>query len=227
MGLKLEKVVPWGRSLDEYVRMFALTPDELNLKILDCAGGPASFNAEMASKGYNIISCDPVYQFTAEDIAQRIEETYPAIVKGLEENLDNYVWDEIKSPAHLGRVRLQAMQQFLLDFAVGVQQGRYIAAELPVLPFKTREFDLALSSHLLFTYSEQLSEAFHEQAIAELCRVAAEVRIFPIVDISGEPSPHFEPVTAKLKSQGYQLEILPVNYEFLRGATQLLRVKSC
>lgn len=227
MGLKLEKVVPWGRSLDEYVRMFALTSDELNLKILDCAGGPASFNAEMAGKGYNVISCDPVYQFTAEEIEQRIEETYPAIVNGLEANLDNYVWDEIKSPAHLGRVRLRAMQQFLLDFPVGMQQGRYVAAELPSLPFKTREFDLALSSHLLFTYSEQLSEAFHEQAIAELCRVAAEVRIFPIVDISGAPSPHFEPVIAKLKSQGYQLEIQSVNYEFLRGATQVLRVKSC
>ena len=69
MGLKLENVIPWGRSLEEYVRMFNLTPEDLKLAILDCAGGPASFNAEMTGQGYNVISCDPVYHFTADEIA--------------------------------------------------------------------------------------------------------------------------------------------------------------
>jgi hypothetical protein len=42
----LERVVPWGRSFDEYRRMFVLSSDDLRLRILGCADGPASFNAE-------------------------------------------------------------------------------------------------------------------------------------------------------------------------------------
>ena len=76
MSFKLENVVPWGRSMQEYVRMFALTPDELKSNILDCAGGPASFNAEMTCQVYKVISCDPIYQFTANKIAQRVQDTY-------------------------------------------------------------------------------------------------------------------------------------------------------
>ncbi|MBW4681894.1 MAG: SAM-dependent methyltransferase [Microcoleus vaginatus WJT46-NPBG5] len=224
MGLKLEKVVPWGRSLDEYIRMFNLTPDDLRLRILDCAAGPASFNAEMTGKGYRVISCDPIYQFTGEEISRRIEETYPAIMAGVEANQDSYVWQDIQSPAHLAQVRMAAMQQFLLDFSAGLQTGRYVLGELPVLPFKTGEFDLALCSHLLFTYSDHLSQTFHIEAITQLCRVASEVRIFPILNLSGEVSPLLKPAICELKSQGYDLEIQQVPYEFQRGGHQLLRV---
>jgi hypothetical protein len=37
----LETVVPWGRSFDEYRRMFALSDDALQGRILGCADGPA------------------------------------------------------------------------------------------------------------------------------------------------------------------------------------------
>ena len=60
MPFQLEKVIPWGRSFDEYIAMFDLTPADLQLKIIDCAGGPASFNSEMNRLGYSIISCDPI-----------------------------------------------------------------------------------------------------------------------------------------------------------------------
>ncbi len=52
MGFKLEKIIPWGRSMQEYIRMFDLTPDDLRLQILDCAGGPASFNVETSFYAY-------------------------------------------------------------------------------------------------------------------------------------------------------------------------------
>ncbi|HEY9296391.1 MAG TPA: hypothetical protein VIQ31_08465, partial [Phormidium sp.] len=58
----------------------------------------------------------------------------------------------------------------------------------------------------------------------QLCRVAAEVRIFPILNLSGEVSPLLEPAIRELKSQGYHLEIQQVAYEFQRGGNQLLRV---
>uniref|UniRef100_A0ACD5H195 SAM-dependent methyltransferase n=1 Tax=Desertifilum tharense IPPAS B-1220 TaxID=1781255 RepID=A0ACD5H195_9CYAN len=194
MGFSLDRVVPWGRSHSEYLQMFALTPSDLQLNLLDCASSPASFNAEMTQQAYRVISCDPIYQFSAAEIHQRIQDTYPQIIQGVEANRDDYLWrGEICSPAQLGEVRMAAMSQFLADFPQGKTQGRYIAAELPNLPFGDRAFDLALCSHLLFSYSAQLSAAFHLEAVRELCRIAQQVRIFPLVTLSGEPSPTSPP----------------------------------
>ncbi|MGA9381832.1 MAG: SAM-dependent methyltransferase [Phormidium sp.] len=224
MGLKLESVIPWGRSFAEYVKMFNLTADDLNSNILDCASGPASFNVEMTDQVYNVISCDPVYYFTADEIRQRIEDTYSAVVNGVKANLDCYVWQEITSPEHLGKVRMAAMEKFLADFDSGLKEGRYLPHGLPVLPFNNYQFDLALCSHFLFTYSEQLLEEFHLAAIREMCRVAKEVRIFPLLNISGEESPILQPVMNKLAMQGYSLEVKQVLYEFQKGGNQILKV---
>ena len=71
----LSSVVPWGRSFDEYVRMFALTEGDLASSILGCGDGPASFNAEATRRGTRVVSCDPLYQFDAAPIRQRIDET--------------------------------------------------------------------------------------------------------------------------------------------------------
>lgn len=224
MGLKLENVIPWGRNFTEYVRMFNLTTDELKLKILDCASGPSSFNAAMTEQGYNVISCDPVYYFTADEIRQRIKDTYTAVINGVKANLDCYVWQEITSPEQLGKVRMAAMEKFLADFDSGLTEGRYLPHGLPVLPFNNYQFDLALCSHFLFTYSEQLLEEFHLAAIREMCRVAKEVRIFPILNISGEVSQILEAVINKLEMQGYSVEVKQVGYEFQKGGNQLLKV---
>ena len=56
----LNRVVPWGRSFEEYRRMFALSDADLQLKILGCADGPASFNAEASRLGHSVISIDPI-----------------------------------------------------------------------------------------------------------------------------------------------------------------------
>ncbi|CAN1209052.1 SAM-dependent methyltransferase [Tumidithrix helvetica PCC 7403] len=224
MGLKLENVVPWGRSLPEYIKMFALSDRDLSLSILDCAAGPASFNAEIAQKGGNVISCDPIYQFGVEEIAKQIDATYTIIIQQVSANLDRYVWQDIASPTQLGQVRMAAMDLFLADFPKGWQNGRYLLESLPQLSFATQQFDLALCSHFLFAYSAQLSETFHDEAIAEMCRVAKEVRIFPLLTISGEPSPYLTTIVETLTQQGYQPEIQPVDYEFQRGGNQMLKI---
>jgi len=224
MGLKLDQVVPWGRSLTEYIRMLDLTAEDCQRSILDCGGGPASFNAELAAQGGRVISCDPIYQFSTAEIAQRIQDTYLVIMQGVAKNLDDYVWTTIASPEELGKVRMAAMNQFLDDFPTGLQQGRYVTCELPHLPFQAQEFDLALCTHLLFTYSDRLSLAFHLAAIQELCRVATEVRIFPLLNSSGERSPHLDAVINTLEHDGYHLHIRRVAYEFQRSGNQLLVV---
>ena len=75
---------------------------------------------------------------------------------------------------------MEAMREFLADYDRGQQKGRYLPENLPSLPFRGNEFELALCSHFLFLYTEQLSLDFHKKAIAEIVRVAREVRIFPL-----------------------------------------------
>ena len=64
--MKLEQVVPWGRSLAEYRAMFTLSEEDLQKRILGCGDGPASFNAEMTASGKpTVTSVDPLYAFEA------------------------------------------------------------------------------------------------------------------------------------------------------------------
>lgn len=226
MGFKLDKVIPWGRSLDEYIAMFHLTSSDRELVILDSAGGPASFNVEMTQQGKKVISCDPIYQFSAPEIAQRIQESYQTVVQGVKANFDCYNWTDFESPEQLGEIRMAAMKQFLEDLPLGIQQNRYILGELPSLPFKKHEFDLALCSHFLFTYSDHFSAEFHLESINELCRVAQEVRIFPLVKISGESVSILPKIIKELVNQGYSAEIQEVCYEFQKGGNQMLRVRT-
>jgi len=37
--MELSEVVPWGRSLSEYIEMFSLSENDLEKKILGCGGG--------------------------------------------------------------------------------------------------------------------------------------------------------------------------------------------
>ncbi len=104
-------------------------------------------------------------------------------------------------------------------------QGRYVDGALPNLPFDSSDFDLALCSHLLFTYSELLSEADHVAAICEMCRVACEARIFPILDMfDGGRSPHLDGVIRGLSAAGFVANLVRVPYEFQRGGNEMLRV---
>ena len=72
----LEDVAPWGRSLDEYQRMFDLSKLDLRGRILGCADGPASLDAEVMAVGGQIVSCDLLYHFSRKEIGNRISETY-------------------------------------------------------------------------------------------------------------------------------------------------------
>jgi hypothetical protein len=221
----LEQVVPWGRSFDEYRRMFALTDDDLRLRILGCGDGPASFNAEATRRGTRVISCDPIYRYDAEQLRQRIAATSGEILEQTRKNADEFVWTTITSVEELGRVRLAAMNDFLDDYAAGKRDGRYLDAELPTLPFADASFDLALSSHFLFLYTTQLGEAFHRAAILEMCRVAREVRIFPLLALGAVPSPLVERVADELRSQRFVVSIEDVDYEFQRGGNQMMRIR--
>jgi hypothetical protein len=221
----LDKVVPWGRSFDEYRRMFALSPDDLDRRILGCSDGPASFNAEATQRGHQVVSCDPIYRFARTQLEQRIAATYDEVLQQTRLNAHEFVWDgHIRSVDELGRIRMAAMQRFLDDFEPGTRAGRYVNAELPNLPFANGAFDLALCSYFLFLYSTLLGEAFHRLALHELCRVASEVRVFPLLALGGARSPFVDACVDDLRAAGHQVTIDRVPYEFQRGGDQMLRI---
>lgn len=226
MGFRLENVVPWGRSYDEYVAMFSLTKNDLESEILGCGDGPASFNSILSSQGGSIISVDPLYYLTAGDIRQRIEATFDEVMEQVRENREEFLWSSIGSPDVLAATRMAAMNDFLGDFEKGCEEKRYIAGELPNLPFDEKQFDLALSSHFLFLYSEQFSLEFHLASIRELCRVAAEVRLFPLLELGSKESRHLDNLTSRLQEEGYRLDIYGVDYEFQRGGNKMMKITS-
>ena len=225
MPFTLENVVPWGRNLDEYRAMFALTEADLQKRILGCGDGPASFNAEATRHGAQVISCDPLYQFTVPQIEARIEATYATILRELQHNQHQFVWSHFATPEAVGTARMAAMQHFLADYQAQTDIQRYVTAELPQLPFADALFDLALCSHFLFLYSTQFSLDFHLASVRELCRVAREVRIFPLLALDAHPSPHVEPVSAALQNDGYSVEQVRVPYEFQRGGNTMLCIR--
>lgn len=221
----LEQVVPWGLSFDEYGAMFALSDADLGGRVLGCGDGPASFNAIATRRGSRVISCDPTYRWRVAELRARIEDTYEQVIDQTRRNQHEFVWDTIRSVDELGRVRMAAMQEFLRDYPLGAQEGRYIEAGLPSLPFHDGQFDLAVCSHLLFLYSSQLGEAFHHAATLELCRVAREVRVFPLLTLGGTPSPFVESCASDLRAAGSNVSIERVPYEFQRGGNEMMRIR--
>lgn len=224
--MQLKNIVPWGRNLSEYVAMFSMTQEDLDAKILDCGAGPSSFNMEVDLEGGSVVSIDPLYAYSKKEISTRIDEVTNDIMKQIEQNIESYVWKAIQNPDMLLDMRIEAMTEFVIDYEEGKEEGRYLNEELPSLSFDDKKFDLALSSHFLFLYSEHLDEEFHMKSILEMLRVANEVRIFPLLDLKGNKSPYVETVIKKLEEQDYKTKIEKVRYEFQKGANAMLRIKA-
>lgn len=224
MAFRLNDVVPWGRNMNEYMAMFCLSSDDMQKKIAGFGDGPASFNFEASQKGYSVTSFDPVYQFSKEELRQRIEEVRTEVMQQTKENADNYIWTNIKSPDELENIRMSAMRLFLEDYERGKSEKRYICHNLPdKLPYAENTFDIGLSSHFLLLYTS-LGYDFHIQAMTEMLRVCREIRIFPILDLDA----HETELTAKVIEyfkNNYHVEITETKYEFQKGGNKLLTIK--
>lgn len=225
--MDLAQTVPWGRDFDEYTEMFALQSMKAGTTIIGCGDGPASFNAEANIKGINVTSVDPIYGFSKAELEDRIDEARKEIMSQVRARADDYVWKTIKNPDELENRRMQAMSAFLKDYELGLESRRYVNASLPTLPFQDNTFDIGLCSHFLFLYSPQVDEQTHVKSVLELCRVAREVRIYPLLSISdNKRSEHLDAVCSSLTEAGLDFEEAAVTYQFQRGARTMLRISS-
>jgi hypothetical protein len=221
----LSGIRPWGRRLSEYCAFFGLDDLVSNAPILDAAGGPSPFNAEATALGTPVVSVDPIYELDETQIRQTFMEDRARMRAGLHNAAYRFTWSFYGSEEKLYRMRDEALELFLADFRKGKEDGRYVTASLPDLPFPKDSFKLALSSHFLFLYSDELDSSFHVTALEELLRVSQEVRAFPLLNMDGLPSCHLGQTIESLSAAGFNPELLSVPFEFQLGATQMLRVR--
>lgn len=225
MAFLLKDVVPWGRNLNEYRKMFDLTDEELsNKKIIGFGDGPASFNSEAKGLGYDVTSLDRIYKFTRLELDKRISDSRDIIIEQMKNNADNYVWREIKTLDELEQIRMSAMKTFIADYDKGKADRRYIYHELPnKTEFSEDTFDLGLSSHFLLMYTA-LGYDFHIKSINEMLRICREVRIFPIVDLDGNNSELTNKVVEYFQ-ENYEVQLISTAYEFQKCDNLMLSIK--
>ncbi|MET3544103.1 ubiquinone/menaquinone biosynthesis C-methylase UbiE [Paenibacillus favisporus] len=220
--IRLERIVFIGRTYDEYLRMFNLKPGDLKGRtVLDCPGGACSFTAKARQIGIEAVAADIAYQFDPAALEAKGRLDIGHAVQHVESLGDQYRWDEFDGPEGLRSERTKALTATVEDMEQHPE--RYVAAALPVLPFADRQFDMTLSAHFLFMYSDKLDYAFHEQTVAELMRVTkGEIRIFPLVDQSSRRYEDIEKLLTFAAGNGWSAEERPSDYEFQRGASSML-----
>jgi len=224
MSVTLDSVVPWGRSLDEYSKMFNLPSDIHEIKIASLADGPASFNAEVTRLGGDVVSIDPIYCLTIDEIKDAFEKSAETVIGQVKATPDNWTWSYHSCPDGLLRAREKVLDEFLSDFVTGIDQGRYIEGSLPDTGLEESSCDLALCSHFLFLYSEHFDYDFHIASIREMCRLADDVRVFPILTLKQDISPYLYPIMNELREDGYMCSIEKVDYELQKGGNEMLKI---
>jgi hypothetical protein len=225
--LDLSRIVFIGRTWDEYMSMFNLSQAELvGRRILDCPAGPCSFTAVAIQHGLDATACDAAYDHALEDLEQKGFRDIEHAMFHMEKTTENYTWDYFKSVTELKEARTKALTGFVLGRKRMGAEKRYIPSILPDLPFSDDHFDLTLSAHFLFTYADRLDYDFHLQTIQGLMRVTrSEIRLFPLVDLSGERYLHLDQLIEWVNKQGWTTDEIQVPYEFQKKANTMLKIK--
>ena len=220
----LGEVLVSARSYAEYVAMFDLTGADLAGRVLDCPGGAAGFTATALDRGRDVTAVDPAYAGGPAALAALADHARAEAHRGhryLLDHTEDYVWTSFADPQEHLEQRLAAVEVF----AAGVadRPERYVAGALPDLPFTDASFDLALCSHLLFTYADRLDPAWHLAALLDLVRVAGQVRVFPLVGhVDGRRYARLDALRDDLAADGVASELRHVPYELQRGGDQVL-----
>lgn len=225
MKLETPLIPSWVHSLDDYQHMFALAEHDLTRSILDYPASISSFNAEMYACGHTVISADSHYNLIPFDMSKHVDNIIQHLATHLHQYADRIQGEGEKTLENIVNAWNHYAQMFVTDYSHGKLEGRYRVAQLPTLPFADFEFELALCSDLLFRSKEMLPE----RMIAELCRVAHEVRVFPLLDAQGEVSATLGAVMLNLQHANFGVEVREVPYKLQKGSNAMLRIwaKQC
>lgn len=222
--LDVSRIVFIGRTSDEYMSMFKLTKEELiGRTILDCPAGACSFTSMANRLGAEATAADIAYFHNFEELQKKGSQDLDHAMTKMENTQTNYVWNYFKSIDDLKKHRYQAFIDCSNDMKL--HPDRYVPATLPVLPFENKQFDITLSAHFLFMYSDRLDYDFHVKTIQELLRVTKqEIRIFPLTTLTAERYDKLHDILSFLHQQGCSTEEIPTGYEFQKGANSMLKI---
>ena len=225
--IELPSISFFGRSLNEYTQFFALDPAALKGRdVLDVAAGPSSFTAEACARKIDAVAVDPFYGAPADDLAARIVSDYDRMFAQMRAKPRLFRYKSFGSIDEAELDRRAAAQRFLDDYETHFAYNRYVGGSLPRLPFFDGTFDLVLCAHLLFTYAQRFDFDWHVTACRELVRVSADdVRLHPLCGLDGKPYPELARLQRELRAGGIATEIVPLDYEFFKGANSMLRLR--
>lgn len=220
MSVHLARPFTFAFNLDDYRQMFDLNDKEIKSSILDYPAGFSSFNTEMHQAGHHVVSADPCYHLSADDMRNHINKQ----LAGLSEHVDEHEHTLTKQRERSSVLvaAKQSADAFYQDYKLGCQQGRYQAVRMPTLPYKDGEFGLVLSSHWLF--SDHPDSFYQMQTLREMVRVGQECRIFPVLDVSGQVSPSLGPLMIALQQENYGVEVREVDFALQEHGNAMLRV---
>lgn len=220
----IESISFFGRSYDEYCRFFELDDRLLQgRRLLDVAAGPASFAAEAARRGLEVVAVDPLYGCTRTALEAHVQLDYARMFARVRSRPERFRLHSFRSFDEAERDRREAAERFLADYDACFVHGRYVGGALPKLPFTDRSFDVVLCAHLLFLHERQFDAGFHLAACRELLRVAKhEVRIHPLCGSDGRRYAGLDGLITSLRALGVFAEERAVDYEFFRGSASQL-----
>jgi hypothetical protein len=190
--------------------MFDLQAEDLTRRILAFPAGLSSFNAELTELGGQVVSGDPHYGLSLGALKQEMSAACE-----MPDQMDSDAKRLLMDSNH-------ASELFYADYEAGRAAHRYVPMELEGLLQSEQHFDLALTTHWMF--SDHEDSFFQVQAIKRLLSVATELRIFPLLDHTGKMSASLGPVIALLQSEQIGVELRHVDFEHERFGNAMLRV---
>ena len=220
----MRKRVLWGHHVSEYKEMFDVSDASLQANLLEYGCGASAVNTELHEEGTTMVSIDPLFALSKPELMQKVTDDFDERAEQvLADQAQFHVENHGGMNAFLAS-RRAGMDAFFADYNAGVEEGRYKALVDGPLPFENFAFDLALSSHYLFANATDDAVAYHLETIQELARVAKEVRVFPLIERSGTPSPLLGPVLLGLQQAHFGVEVREVSCALYPEGNAMLHV---
>ena len=220
----MERTVLWGHHLEEYRDMFDLQESSFSMRFLEFQCGPSAFQYDLRGRSAHLVSYDDWFCLDKKAISGQIEESFETRLVQISAQPQSFNFSRYGGLEALVAYRREGVAHFLQDYDLGHAEGRYLPAATKTLAFEPFFFDYALSAHHFFSSIVPQTVEYHLTLLKELARVAKEVRIFPLVDANGVPSPLLGPVILALQQQHFGVEVREVSYQVQPKGNAMLRL---
>lgn len=222
MEIATLSAVNWIYDFSDYQQMYDLTERDCTKSIFDFSSGLASFNAEATQRGMSVVSMDALYALSDDAIRTRAQQFLQEMVVQLQvmpDYLQNSSREAIDRVIQLWQ---KTEELFLADYVIGKSQCRYQPMQQLPLSYETHQFELAFCTDFIFHHA--LSRENINAVLMELCRVAEEVRLYPLLDHDRKMPKELGPLMLALQQKNFGVEVREVSYRTLKGGNAMLRI---